>query len=104
MSVTILSIGYAEFAIRKPADAATIIRLMAEAVPVESAFHNNKSVYFPQPHGRNREIGMKVIPNDSLVASDPHLEGPPADDVCVPRRRGLKLTGPSIKTEPPSAE
>lgn len=102
-TISIIQIGYNRFAVRKPADAAAMVRLMAEAMPVDYTVHNSKVLYFPSTRDRDSTIGMEVIPAAHLVAADPKIEPHVQEDLSAPRRRGLRLTGPSIKP-PPSTE
>ena len=95
--MTIVSIGYRQFAIRKAADAAAIVRIIAEAVPLECEYRAGKLWYYPAESDRNK-ISMEVTDDRQILRQKP----PVGEDInlepTTPRRRGLRLVGPSIKT------
>jgi hypothetical protein len=96
----VVSIGYRKFAMRKAADAASLVRIMAEAMPVDETYRHGKSWYFPASDRERNKISLEVVPQTQLLASEP----PKDADLNVatePRRRGLRITGPSIKAGQP---
>lgn len=95
---TVITIGYRQFAIRKATDAAALVRIMAEAVPIDSAYRDGRTWFFPAKDGDRNKISMEVVPDRQVLHTEPPAEGDIEAATTVPRRRGLRLIGPSIKT------
>ncbi len=65
----IVSIGYQDYLIKKDADAAKLIALLASAVRVKSVVYAGRIVYFLSD--QQPDISMKAILPSNLFTSDP---------------------------------
>lgn len=102
--MTIVTIGYRKFVVRKATDAATLMKIMAEALPVESDYRKDREWFWPATKDRSCKVSMEVVADTQLLRSEPP-EGEDIDiPVTVPRNRGLRLTGPSIKVNSTTEE
>jgi len=96
--MTIIKIGYREFAVRKASDAAALVRIMAEAAPLESEFRDGHCWYYPA-EGDGNKVSMEIVDDRQILRQKPPSEGDIelAIEPSAPLRRGLRLIGPSIK-------
>jgi hypothetical protein len=91
---TILKIGYSEFVVRNPADAAKVISVMSSAVAVNKCYRDGEYWYYPEARD-NTEIGMRSVAPRNLLMRKPAEDEPLPEDepIITPApRKPRKLT------------
>jgi hypothetical protein len=90
---SILKIGYQAFVVRRASDAAAVVRALADAVPVQEGWHDNRTIYYPDRGcSRHAEVSLRTVLPEQLRSAKPgediEAEGEP---IVTPAPRKLRL-------------